>query len=101
MPIKSSDESFIRASELNGYNEPHGEDGHTEIWMTGNLYGSIKSDPESGLTGFKIKVGTDVDYASYVHNGTRKLNGRPFIRDAMMENMDKIQDIIKDSIMGG
>ena len=98
-----SDESveWIHDKMLNGYNEPHGADGHTEIWMTGDLYGSIQSKPEGGLTGFKINVGTDVDYASYVHNGTRKLNGRPFIRDAMMDNIDKIQDIIKDSIKGG
>lgn len=31
------------------------------------------------------RVGTDVDYAVYVHEGTRYMVGRPFLEDALRE----------------
>jgi hypothetical protein len=31
------------------------------------------------------RVGTDVEYAPYVHEGTRYVTGRPFLEDALRE----------------
>ena len=79
---------------LHGYNEPHGEDGHTEIYDTGRLYESMNAKVDEvfnsgfGITlsnnkSFRITVSTDTEYASYVHNGTTRLKGRPFITDGI------------------
>lgn len=32
-----------------------------------------------------VRVGTDVEYATYVHEGTRYVGARPFLEDAMRE----------------
>lgn len=88
--------NWVRYQMLTGYNEPHGDDGHTEIYDTGRLYESIQANVETNLRLFhRVTVGSSVPYAIYVHNGTYRLHGRPFIRDAMDAHQNEIQDIIR------
>jgi hypothetical protein len=50
---------------------------------TGRLRVSITTVPavDDDGTGY-VNVGTNVDYAVFVHDGTRFMQGRPFLRDA-------------------
>lgn len=51
---------------------------------TGRLRSSIQTTApffENGMP--TVSVGTNVNYAIFVHNGTRYMRGRPFLTDAL------------------
>ncbi len=52
----------------------------------GTLRASISHDVEEDT----VYIGSNVEYAGYVHQGTFKMQGRPFISDAVYQNMDKL-----------
>ncbi len=45
-----------------------------------------------------VEVGTNVEYAVWVHEGTSKQEAQPFIKDAVMNNINKIKDIAGQEI---
>lgn len=94
----------VQEQMLYGYGTPHGPDGHTEIVDTGALFDSITGTAERKSQNLvTAEVGTDVSYAEYVYNGTHKLEGRPFIRDALMnpETQEKIKAAIVQNLPNG
>lgn len=93
---------MVKEKILYGYNEPHGNDGHTEIVDTGALYDSIRSESKRiSQNAYSVDVGTDLPYAKYVHEGTRKLRGRAFIRDAIRDGADELREIIGNDLQKG
>ena len=50
---------------------------------TGRLRASITWQLLRDGDGLFARVGTDVEYAYYVHEGTRRMAGRPFLEDAL------------------
>jgi hypothetical protein len=87
---------------LYGYHSFHGNPPHTEIVDTGALFDSIKAEvTKASQNTFSTSVGTDVSYAKYVHEGTSKLIGRPFLSDATMESQDKIYQIFSGTLPNG
>lgn len=51
---------------------------------TGNLRGSLSSEMVKATNGDVVgRVGTNVPYAVFVHEGTKKMAGRPFLKDAL------------------
>ena len=56
---------------------------------TGRLRSSIQTDIRT-LTG---TIRPTVDYASFVHEGTRHMTGRPFLKDALTEGEKQIHEI--------
>ena len=92
---------WVQEKMLYGYSDPHGPDGHTEIYQSGDTINSVEAKPEgASQNAFTIRVGVKTDYAVYVHNGTRKLKGRPFLRDALIDNTDKVKQIIEKTLKG-
>ena len=94
----------VQEQMLYGYGTPHGPDGHTEIVDTGRLFDSITATVEKvSQNVVSVNVGTNVPYAGYVHDGTYKLEARPFIRDAMMnpETQEKIKAAIVQNLPNG
>lgn len=91
----------VQEKILYGYHDRHGSDGHTEIVDTGRLFDSIKADVkrESQNT-YTVTVGAtgDTPYAIYVHQGTRKLKGRPFIRDGIEESRPRVRAAMEKNI---
>ena len=84
---------------LYGYKDPHGKDGHTEIVDTGALFDSIKGDVQRQSQNlYTITVGTDRDYAVYVHNGTRYLKARRFITDGINRARGDMEDILRSEM---
>lgn len=82
---------------LYGYKDRHGKDGHTEIVDTGRLFDSIEGKAvRVSQNAYDVQVGTNVPYAVYVHEGTRKLKARRFIRDGLMNATDKLKQTAID-----
>ena len=87
---------------LYGYSVPHGKDGHTEILESGTLFDSIEAEPEKvSQNTYGCTVGSGVQYASYVHDGTSKLGGRPFIRDAILDSGPAVTEVLTEIIPNG
>lgn len=47
-----------------------------------------------------VVVGSNVNYAEYVHNGTSKIAGRPFLREGIDRTKDQMQEQV-DKIFKG
>ena len=62
--------------------------------LTGNLRNSITSD----VKGLEANIGTDCEYAGYVHDGTYRMPARPFLDSAAEKELDGIEDRIADII---
>lgn len=61
---------------------------------TGRLRASITAD----VRGLEANIGTDVEYARYVHDGTYKMEARPFLYEAADNELEGIEDRIADDI---
>lgn len=61
---------------------------------TGYLRNSIKADVDN----LEANIGTKCSYASYVHDGTYKMEARPFLESAAETVLDDIEDRIADAI---
>lgn len=89
----------VQEKMLWGYSDPHGDDGHTEIVDTGRLFDSIRGEVNRISNNlYQAVVSTDVPYAGYVHDGTYKLKGRPYLADGMKEATPKIEEAIKAAV---
>lgn len=87
-----------------GYHDVHGmpDNPHTEIVDTGRLFDSITGSVNRISNNYyQAVVGTDVPYAVYVHEGTYKLKGRPFITDGLAAAKDSMDAAIRSAIKKG
>ena len=94
----------VQEKILYGYHDRHGEDGHTEIVDTGRLFDSIQADVKrDSQNAFTVTVGAtgETPYAVYVHQGTRKLKARPFIRDAIEESRPRVRAALENRLRNG
>lgn len=92
----------VQMKMLYGYNDFHGSPPHTEIVDTGRLFDSIEGQVNTiNANMYQTVVGTDVPYAKYVHDGTYKLKGRPFITDGINESKDEIENAIRKAMRNG
>lgn len=92
----------IQEKILYGYHDVHGNPPHTEIVDTGRLFDSIKAQVRrTSQNAYATEAGTDVPYAIYVHDGTRKLKGRPFITDGILAAQPELKAILSDELKQG
>ena len=61
---------------------------------TGRLRGSISH----AVDGNTVYIGTNVEYAPYVELGTSRMAPRPFLRNAIDNNMDDYQQIVEEGL---
>lgn len=47
-----------------------------------------------------VIVGSNVNYASYVHTGTSRMNGRPFLREGIDQTKLEMQELVKGILEG-
>lgn len=73
-----------------GYGKP--------IRQTGDLMRSITKEV---IDDTSVVVGTNIKYAPYVHEGTYKMQGRPFLKDAIEQNTDTIAELWKAKLRKG
>lgn len=92
----------VQEKMLYGYSDPHGPDGHTEIVDTGRLFDSIEGRVKAvNQNVYQTVVGTNVPYAKYVHEGTYKLKGRPFITDGIADSKSEVENAIREAMKKG
>ena len=92
----------VQEKMLWGYHDVHGNPPHTEIVDTGRLFDSIEGQVKAvNANVYQTSVGTDVPYAEYVHEGTYKLKGRPFITDGILDSRDEILTAIREALRRG
>lgn len=78
--------------------KPHLKTRGTAIRDTGDLIRSMAFQLTGNDT---VAVGTNMDYAMYVHEGTRKMKERPFIKDGIDENSDQILKVGNNELKKG
>lgn len=97
----------VQEQMLYGYHTPHGADGHTEIVDTGALFDSITADWEKQSQNlFVVNCGVPAAappaaYASFVHNGTYKLEARPYVTDGILNAQEDAKQIFESSLPVG
>lgn len=97
----------IQYQMLYGYHTPHGPDGHTEIVDTGALYDSIAADYEKQsqnlyVVSAGVPAGTKpAAYAGFVHNGTSRLEPRPFVTDGFLAAQEAAAEIFAANLPVG
>ena len=97
-------QSHVQEQMLYGYHTPHGSDGHTEIVDTGAMYDSITADWEKQSQNlFSLIVGVPsgsvpAGYVDFVHNGTSKLEPRPFITDGVLNAQETIKEVCAENL---
>lgn len=64
---------------------------------TGTLMGSIDKEVEENV----VQVGTAIPYSIYVHEGTSRMEANRFIRNAFMNNLDNIRNMLEMYLKGG
>jgi len=64
---------------------------------TGRLRNSITHAIMSdiGTMAGAAVVGTNVEYAKYVHNGTSRVKGRPFLTTPVQQHMKEYREVLK------
>jgi len=69
------------------------------IYRTGDLMRSISYNVNTGE--LEVKIGSNLDYAIWVHNGTQKMSARPFLKDAITENAQIIEEVAMERLGAG
>lgn len=68
---------------------------------TGGATGSYSGQaPEEPKGSDAVYVGTNVEYAPYVHYGTRRMAANAFIKNAFEKNKDQLQSKLKKALQG-
>lgn len=76
----------------NGYNR--------RIWRTGDLMRDVNH--EVGRSGENtVDVGNSLEYALYVHDGTRRMAARPYITDAIAGGKRELRETAADYLSDG
>ena len=73
-----------------GYGKP--------IRQTGDLMRDVQYDMRGENT---VAIGNSLEYAPFVHDGTYKMAGRPYLRDAIMGGRGAIQSIAEQYLKQG
>lgn len=84
-------ESVVKQAQT-GYGNP--------IYKSGDLQRDVNyqveaSEPET------VDVGNNVEYAPWVHDGTRRMGARPYIRDGIYNAKNAIKEIAEEQLKQG
>ena len=61
--------------------------------------GYLRSSIGTEIDNLEVNVGTDCDYAPFVHDGTYRMPARPFLDTAAETALNGIEDRIADAIV--
>lgn len=93
---------MIRAQMIGGYSSPHGnraadgsktEGTHTAIRDTGALINDVQYETDGEGEKTAVTVGNTLRYALFVHDGTRFVSPRPYIRDAIEKGWARLCEV--------
>ena len=63
--------------------------------------GTLRDSVVKEVDGDTVQVGTAIPYSIYVHEGTRRMTANRFIRNAFMNNLDNIKNMLEMYLKGG
>lgn len=63
--------------------------------------GDLMRDVNSEVDGDVVNVGNSLGYAPFVHEGTSKLHGRPYLKDAIMNGQDRLKQVAENELKKG
>lgn len=69
------------------------------IYLTGDLIRSITFNID--IQGQRVTVGSNLNYAVWVHNGTARMPARPFLKDAILENINIWEEVVAEHLGEG
>lgn len=69
--------------------------------ITGTLQRSITSQVKETGENVQGIVGTNMEYAQAVHDGTSNMPARPFVLDAIVQEQEKTEELMSQSIEEG
>ena len=69
------------------------------IYQTGDLLRDVSSEPDEAKK--LVRIGNSLAYAPWVHNGTMRMTARPYLKDGITENIDRIQKTCQAHIKKG
>lgn len=69
------------------------------IHMTGDLIRDASHRPNAGQN--EVQVGNSLEYAPWVHNGTRRMRARPYLKDAILENKKIYEEVAAEALSDG
>lgn len=73
---------------------------HTDIRNTGDLMRDVNYEVEASAPD-TVDVGNSLFYAPFVHEGTYKLKGRPYIKDAIEKGKTELQRVAENALSEG
>ena len=77
-------------------------EGKAKILVSGEMVkvqtGRLRTSINTQLNGLSSTVSTNINYAIYVHDGTRFITPRPFMFEAANRSLDEINDIFNHEI---
>ena len=76
----------------NGYGRP--------IRQTGNLMRDVSSEVENSAPD-TVDVGSGLNYATFVHEGTYKMAARPYLRDALNGGASELKEVAESYLKQG
>lgn len=71
------------------------------IRRTGDLMRDVDYKAEETSTGGSVLVGNGLDYAVHVHEGTTRMAGRHYLRDALEKSGDRLGEVMADYLKEG
>lgn len=63
--------------------------------------GALMADVQMEVDGDIVRVGNTLPYSKFVHDGTYKMQGRPYISDALLRGAETLGETIVDEITKG
>lgn len=70
------------------------------IRQTGNLMRDVSYAVENSGQN-SVDIGNSLEYAPFVHDGTYKMAGRPYLRDALIGGKDELTSVAEEYIKEG
>ena len=67
------------------------------IWQTGDLQRDVNSE----VNGDVVNVGNSLEYSPFVHEGTSRMSGRPYLKDAIMNGKDRLKQVAENELKKG
>jgi HK97 gp10 family phage protein len=80
---------LINQQMQSGYGSP--------IRQTGDLMRDVNSE----VDGDRVNVGNSISYSTFVHEGTSRMGGRPYIKDAIMNGKDRLKQVAENELKKG
>lgn len=93
----------LAKKRLNGYIQESlthmGEVGKAETQSRSPVKsGVLKKSIQYETDKDSVRIGTNVEYAPWVHNGTSRQRSQPFLMDAIESHISDFQNIIKNTL---